>query len=118
MAATNVTAETDPYAADTAPASLMDKRFLSTKKLYIGMSEARAKPNNKELIISVLKPLCDNSCPPLNPIENNKYREMNLLEEAGISKSLFTKVAKIPNRKNKSVGLLRLLNNNSNFMSY
>ena len=60
-------------------------------------------------MISALNPLCESSCPPLNPIENNKYNEINLLLEAGISKSLFSLVAITPNKKNRRVGLLKLL---------
>ena len=31
-------------------------------------------PNNIDQIISVFKTSWDNSCPPLNPIANNKYK--------------------------------------------
>ena len=34
---------------------------------------------------------------------------MNLLLEAGISRSLFRRAAKIPNKKNSRVGLVKLL---------
>jgi hypothetical protein len=45
----------------------------------------------------------------LKPIANSKYKEMNLLEDGGISKSLFTNVAIIPKRKNRRVGFERLV---------
>jgi len=55
----------------------------------------------------VVKPLCANSCPPLKPMENNKYREINLLDDAGISRSLFIMTARTPSTKNNRVGLVR-----------
>jgi hypothetical protein len=52
----------------------------------------------------------------LNPIENNKYNEINLKEEDGISRSLLIVVAMIPRIKNRSVGLVRLFIKRSKFM--
>jgi hypothetical protein len=49
-------------------------------------------------------------------MENNKYSEINLDELSGISKSLFTKAAITPSKKNSSVGLVRLLMRISVFM--
>jgi hypothetical protein len=57
--------------------------------------------------ISLFQALCDNSCPPLNPIAKSRYKEMNLDEEGGISRSLFNKAAIIPNKKNNRAGLVR-----------
>lgn len=75
-------------------------------------------PNNADQIISKLKLLCANSCPPLKPIENNKYKEINLEELGGISKSLLNLVAMIPNRKNSNAGLVKLSISNSRFICY
>lgn len=70
---------------------------------------AETAPPNKILhIISMLNTLCSNSCPPLKPIANKRYKEINLEEFGGISKSLFTSTANTPNTKNKSAGLVRL----------
>jgi hypothetical protein len=52
-----------------------------------------------------------NSWPPLKPMENRRYREINLDELAGISKSLFNLTAIIPRIKNKNAGLVRLSTN-------
>jgi hypothetical protein len=46
----------------------------------------------------------------LNPIENKRYKEINLEELAGISKSLFSLTAIMPRKKNSSAGLVRLSN--------
>jgi hypothetical protein len=46
-------------------------------------------PNTIDHPISKVNPSCDNSCPPLKPIANNRYKEINFEELAGISKSLF-----------------------------
>jgi hypothetical protein len=61
-------------------------------------------------------PLCASSSPPLKPIENNKYNEINREELAGISKSLFTVAATTPSKKNSNVGLVMLLINISVFI--
>jgi hypothetical protein len=58
-------------------------------------------------------PVTANSAPPLNPMENKRYKEMKPLEAAGISKSLFRYLAKTPKIKNKSVGLVKLKMSNS-----
>jgi hypothetical protein len=60
-----------------------------------------------ESMISVVNASCDNSCPPLKPIANNKYSEMNFEELAGISRSLFTYTAIMPSTKNNKAGLVR-----------
>jgi hypothetical protein len=39
---------------------------------------------------------------------NSRYKEMNLPVEAGISRSLFSRVATMPNTKNSRVGLVKL----------
>src|SRR5574343_1540449 len=65
---------------------------------------------------SRVNPLCVNSCPPLNPIENNKYSEINREVDSGMLKSLLTMVANTPSRKNNKVGLVRLLSNSSMFI--
>jgi hypothetical protein len=52
----------------------------------------------------------------LKPIENNKYIEINLKEEDGISRSLLIVVAMIPRIKNRSVGFVRLFIKRSKFM--
>jgi hypothetical protein len=44
---------------------------------------------------------------------NSKYREIKLFVAAGISKSLFTYLAKTPRMKNNKVGLVRLKVNSS-----
>jgi len=41
----------------------------------------------------------------------SKYKEINLLELCGISKSLFTITAMIPSKKNNNVGLVKFENN-------
>ena len=61
------------------------------------------------IITSSVMLSCANSCPPLNPIENKRYKEINFAELDGISKSLFSRTAMMPNRKNRNAGLLRLL---------
>jgi hypothetical protein len=66
-------------------------------------------PKRRAPINSSVNVSCDNSCPPLKPIENSKYREINFAELAGISKSLFKRTAMMPKRKNKKAGLVRLL---------
>jgi hypothetical protein len=66
-----------------------------------------AIPKSIERPISVVNVSCDNSCPPLNPIENNKYNEINLEELGGISRSLFKQTARIPKKKNNNAGLVR-----------
>ena len=64
-------------------------------------------PNSIEKPISLVNVSCDSSCPPLNPIENNKYNEINFDELSGISKSLFTETAMIPSTKNNKAGLVK-----------
>jgi hypothetical protein len=55
---------------------------------------------------------CASSWPPLNPMENNKYKAMNLEVLAGISKSLLMFTENMPNKKNSRAGLERLSVNN------
>jgi hypothetical protein len=111
-----VTALTDPYAAATAPASAMLNLFFRIKKAYNGIIMASETEATSVTPTSLVNPLCANSSPPLNPIENNKYSEINLEELAGISKSLFTTAAITPNKKNSNVGLVKLLISISKFM--
>ena len=73
-------------------------------------------PNKSENAISLVNVLCANSCPPLKPIENNKYNDINLAEDSGIVKSLFKRTAKIPNTKNSRVGLVRFESNKDKFI--
>jgi len=40
-------------------------------------------------------------------MEKSKYSEINILDDAGISKSLFTMTAKTPKAKKSKVGLVR-----------
>lgn len=75
-------------------------------------------PNNIDQAISVENDSCDNSCPPLKPIENNRYKEINFEEFAGISKSLFNLTAIIPKIKNKNAGLVKFDTNKSKFIFY
>ena len=72
------------------------------------MTIANPKPKAKDNNISPVSPDAANSVPPLKPMENNKYRAINPFDAFGISKSLFTILAKTPNRKNKRVGFVRL----------
>jgi hypothetical protein len=58
-------------------------------------------------------PVTANSAPPLNPIENNKYKAMKPFEAAGISKSLLTVLAITPKIKKRSVGFFILKISNS-----
>lgn len=58
-----------------------------------------------EFDISALKSLCDNSCPPLKPIANKRYNEINLEDDSGMVKSLLTIVAIMPNKKIEEQGL-------------
>jgi hypothetical protein len=44
----------------------------------------------------------------LNPMEKRRYKEINLEELGGISRSLFSWTAKIPRKKNNRAGLVRL----------
>ena len=46
--------------------------------------------------------------PPLKPIENSRYNEMNLPIDRGISRSEWIEEAKIP-RKKANVGALKIL---------
>ncbi len=71
------------------------------------MQEEIKSPSNIEYMISASKSLCESSWPPLNPIAKSKYNDINLLDDLGISKSLFTMAAIIPNKKNKSVGFVK-----------
>ena len=71
------------------------------------MTEAITSPATQDHTISDEKGLWASSCPPLNPIENNKYRLMNFAVEAGISKSLLIRTAMIPSKKNSKVGFVR-----------
>ena len=64
-------------------------------------------PNIIDQPISLVNVSCDNSCPPLNPIANKRYKEMNLEEFGGISKSLFKYTAMMPNTKNNNAGFVR-----------
>lgn len=106
-AVTKVTALTDPYAAAIAPESKMFNFLFKIKKVYNGIVTEIPTPNNIDQAISVLKVSCDNSCPPLKPIANNKYKEMNFEEFCGISKSLFKHTATIPSTKKSRAGFVR-----------
>ena len=66
--------------------------------------------------ISKVKWLCANSCPPLNPIEKSKYKDINFEEFGGISRSLFNFTAMIPSKKNKKAGFVKFENNKSKFI--
>jgi hypothetical protein len=59
-------------------------------------------------ITSVSITLWESSWPPLKPMENKRYRVINLEELAGISRSLFNWTAKRPRQKNNKEGLVRL----------
>ncbi len=72
------------------------------------MSNEIQTPNRIDKSISWLNTSCDNSCPPLNPIDNNKYNDINFEVLGGISKSLFISTAITPNTKNKSAGFVKL----------
>ena len=78
---------------------------------------ATEMPKITDHTISNLKWLWANSCPPLKPIENKRYSEMNFEVLSGISKSLLSLVAMIPRRKNNKAGLVRLSNNKFRFMA-
>lgn len=65
-------------------------------------------PKKTDHRISSVKWLCANSCPPLKPMENKRYIEINLDVFEGISKSLFKRVARMPRRKNSSAGFVKL----------
>ena len=71
-AVTNVTALTEPYAAAIAPASNTFSFLLKIKKVYNGIISEIAIPNKIDQPISLVNVSCDSSCPPLNPIANNK----------------------------------------------
>jgi hypothetical protein len=79
----------------------------------MGIISANNMPNTRLVITSVVIPVTANSLPPLNPMANNKYREMKLFVAAGISKSLLTYFAKTPRIKNSKVGFVRLKVNSS-----
>ena len=72
------------------------------------MNKDNATPKASERSTSSLNPLCDNSCPPRNPIANKRYKEINLEELAGNAKSLFSTTARIPRMKNRNVGFEKL----------
>ncbi len=74
-------------------------------------------PNNIDKPISFVNVSCDNSCPPLKPIANNKYREINFEELAGISKSLLKYTAIKPSIKNSNAGFVRFSISKLQFMS-
>ncbi len=76
----------------------------------------RKIPRNIDHKISMVNASRDNSCPPLKPMANNKYNDINLDELGGISKSLLMYTATIPNTKNKRAGLLKFSINNPQFM--
>lgn len=82
----------------------------------MGMTEAMPIPNKIDHPISMVNVSCDNSCPPLKPIENNKYSEINFEELGGISKSLFKYTANMPNTKKSKAGLVRLSNSRLKFI--
>ncbi len=77
---------------------------------------AKNIPKIKLKITSPVIPDAANSVPPLNPIENNKYKEIKLLEAAGISKSLFTNFASMPSMKKSNVGFVTLKISKSKFI--
>lgn len=66
--------------------------------------------------ISESKCSCDNSWPPLKPMANNKYNEINFEEFGGISKSLFRYTAIIPSTKNNKAGLVKFSISKLKFM--
>jgi hypothetical protein len=80
------------------------------------MVEETTIPKSIDQAISLLKVSWDNSCPPLNPIANNKYNEINLDELGGISKSLFKYTEMIPSTKKSSAGLVRFSSSKLKFM--
>ena len=73
-------------------------------------------PNNIDQTISAVKVSCDNSCPPLKPMDNNKYREINLEELSGIFKSLLKNTAIIPRIKNNNAGFVKFSMSRSKFI--
>ena len=74
---------------------------------------AKNIPNTKLKMTSFVIPETANSAPPLKPIENKRYKEINALEAGGISKSLLTYFAIIPRIKKSKVGFVRLKISNS-----
>ena len=96
----------------------MDNLRFNIKKVYNGITDAIISPNNKEYAISEVNWLWASSCPPLKPIEKSRYKEMNLADDSGMVRSLLILMATIPNIKKSSVGLVRLLNKISVFISY
>ena len=72
------------------------------------MIAATTTPKMIEYKISLENGVNASSWPPLKPMANKRYRDMNLLEECGISRSLFTLAAMIPNTKKSNVGLVML----------
>jgi hypothetical protein len=77
-----------------------------------------AIPKTKDHEISEVQGLCWSSCPPLKPMENKRYSDINLKEDSGISRSLLIKTATMPSKKNKIVGLLRSCDKKSRFIPY
>ena len=69
---------------------------------------ANKTPKSKDQIISKVIILCANSCPPLKPIANNRYNEINVEEFSGIFKSLFKFTAIKPKKKNNKAGFVKL----------
>ena len=67
----------------------------------------KSNPNDIDPRISQFTWLCANSLPPLNPMDNNRYMEMNLEELSGILRSFLNCTARIPNMKNKSAGFVK-----------
>ena len=82
------------------------------------MTNAIKTPNKTDQNISIVKWLWANSSPPLNPMENSKYREINFEEFSGISKSLFNLTASTPKIKNSNAGLVRFSKSKSKFIVY
>jgi len=74
------------------------------KKVYIGIISDKPTPKIMDKNISGVNVSCDNSCPPLNPIANKRYIDMNLEEFGGISKSLLNTTAIIPSIKKVKQG--------------
>ncbi len=76
-----------------------------------------ANPKNNLIMSAWSKCSCDNSCPPLNPIENSKYNEINLEVWSGMDRSLFMSTDTIPRIKKSSAGFVKFSNSKLRFMA-
>ncbi len=63
-------------------------------------------PNAIDHPISLVKVSCDNFRPPLNPIANKRYSDINFDELGGISNSLFNTQPVYQTQKTVTRGLL------------